>query len=244
MGGFEKLANTISSSSPRSGSPSELAGTAMQDGLGALERTGNIMKTNEKESALAKAKLERPQRLATLKPFVAKYAKDAWGKECEIEKVQFIEAINLPSHYQKAYDFVNDHKLAGIMIAVVPDDMWGKGDQPSESSAENGLILFKASYFGGNDDIGWMVHELSHCQRYQNEPIAYDRDLGTYAFDDLKSKNPYPNNKVEAFTFLQQFKYLREEGKTRENIREMLKADYDEEKDFPFFEKLLDQVFV
>lgn len=251
--GSEKLAKTVSSNPSRTESPLKLAEITVREGLGALKKTENIMKTpdrpslnpnSEKESARAKVNLERPQRLATLRPFIVQYAKEAWGKKCEIEKVQLIEAVNLPSQYQKGYEFINDNALAGVMIAIVPDDMWGKGDQPSESSAENGLILFKASYFSGNDDIGWMVHELSHCQRYQNQPDAYSKDSGIYAFDDLGSEYAYPNNKVEAFTFLQQFRYLREQGKTREDIKEMLKADYDEEKDFPFFDKLLDQAFV
>ncbi|MEK7113475.1 MAG: hypothetical protein AAB873_01470, partial [Patescibacteria group bacterium] len=78
-------------------------------------------------------------------------------------------------------------------------------------------------------------HELSHCQRYKNEPNTYQKDSG----------DTYPNNKVEAFAFLQQFKYLKEQGKTREEITEMLvgkNGDYGET-DMPFFNKLLDEVF-
>lgn len=148
---------------------------------------------------------------------------------------EFIKAANLPPQYQKGYDFINDPRLADITIGIVPDEEWEKGDQPSESHAEQGLILFKQSYYEGNDDIGWMVHELSHCQRYKNEPDVYKKDSG----------NTYPDNKVEAFAFLQQFKYLKEQGKTREEITEMLigeHGDYDET-DMPFLNRLLDEVF-
>lgn len=51
-----------------------------------------------------------------------------------------------------------------------------------------------------------MVHELSHCQRYTNEPDTYQKDSG----------ESYPDNKVEAFAFLQQFKYLKEQEKKPE----------------------------
>ena len=97
--------------------------------------------------------------------------------DCESPKEEavFIKVANLPPQYQKGYDFINDPRLADITIGIVPDEAWEKGDQPSESDAEKGLILFKKSYYEGNDDIGWMVHELSHCQRYKNEPNTYQK---------------------------------------------------------------------
>lgn len=158
--------------------------------------------------------------------------------DCESPKEEtvFIKAVNLPPQYQKGYDFINDPGLADVTIGIVPDEAWEKGDQPSESRAEQGIILFKKSYYEGNDDIGWMVHELSHCQRYKNEPDTYQKDSG----------NTYPDNKVEAFTFSQQFKYLKEQGKTREEITEMLVGENGDYKktDMLFFNKLLDQVFI
>ena len=198
---------------------------------------GIARQSDTKEADRIRVNLQRPPRISNLKKFLTEY----WGLKDgkEVERVQFTEAINLPPQHQKGYDFLNDRRLAGTMIAIVPDDMWVKGDQPSESSAENDLILFKESYFNGSDDIGWMVHELAHNLRFKDKEEAYEPDSRTQAFDDIKSEYPYPNNRVEAYTFLQQFRYLREKGVGREAIRKMLRQDY-EEADFRFFDRILD----
>ena len=199
-----------------------------------------MLNESEKEAARIRANLQRPARISNLKKFLVEY----WNLEDakQIERVQFIEAINLPSQHQKSFKFLNDDRLAGTMIAVVPDDMWIKGDQPSESDAENDLILFKESYYGGADNIAWMVHELAHCLRFKDTKDDYGRDSQTYAFENIKSEYAYPNNKVEAYTFLRQFKYLKEKGVTRNNIRKMLGEHYEAE-DFKFFDRILKQVF-
>ncbi|HJN05134.1 MAG TPA: hypothetical protein QF480_00830 [Bacteroidales bacterium] len=82
-----------------------------------------------KNAARVRASLQRPMRIKNLKQHLIEY----WGLEDvkEIERVQFVETCNLPPQHQKGYDFLNDNRLAGTMIAVVPDDMWIKGDQPS-----------------------------------------------------------------------------------------------------------------
>lgn len=63
-----------------------------------------------------------------------------------------------------------------------------------------------------------------------------------FAFEDLKSKYKYPNNQVEEFTFTRQFQYLKDNGKTRKKIIELLK-EYYPKKDFAFFNRLLDRVY-
>lgn len=247
-----------------------------------------------RESNRVLVNLDRPNRITKIKQHLTEYwgLKDATEIK-KLDRIQFIEACNLSGQHEKAYSFLNDERLAGIMIAVVPDDMWVKGAQPSESKAENNLILFKESYFKGADDVGWMAHELAHCQRFldssspqgktqqevysedsetpafpdiikykeipkkevegeiahltqaggQEERIAYLRHLlESSAGDTVKMAVYYPNNKVEAHTFTMQFRYLKERGVSRENIKTMLRQEYEEE-DFKFFDRLLDDVF-
>lgn len=182
---------------------------------------------------------ESPE-LSNLKTHLIKYL--GLKDPTQIERAEFIEAVDLPSKYQEGYDFLNDNRLANTMIAIVPDDMWIKGGQPSESHAENNLILFKESYYKGNDEIGWMVHELAHCLRFKEAEGKYNEDSQTCAFEDIKSQYIYPNNRVEAYAFLQQFRYLKGKGKTCDDIIKTLKGLYKEE-DFQFFNKLLDQAF-
>ena len=129
---------------------------------------------------------------------------------------------------------------------VVPDDIWKKS-QPSESAGEHQLISFKESYFKNiekPDEIAWMLHELAHCKRFLDSESAqvYQKDMGTFAFEDIGSKYSYPNNKVEQYTFSKQFDYLKNQGKIREEITRMLKKYYEKE-DFLFFDKLLDKIY-
>ncbi len=159
-----------------------------------------------------------------------------------LDRLGYIEAINLPPQHQKSFDFLNNERLAGTMIVVVPDDLWFKGEQPSESNAEGDVILFKQSYFESADNIAWMTHELAHCQKYKNAPEQYEQDSQTYAFQDIVGEYAYPNNIVERYTFTKQFEFLKQEGLSREEIFEMIKKEY-EESDLPFFERLLDEIF-
>jgi hypothetical protein len=90
-------------------------------------------------------------------------------KDGDVEKLELLKAKDLPKNYQKQLEALNDKRLDDINIAVVPDSLWVKGSQPSESDAANNLILIKQSYFETKenpDEIAWMVHELSHCKTF------------------------------------------------------------------------------
>ena len=125
----------------------------------------------------------RKKLISNFKKHLVKY----WGLKdaTQIEKATFVETQNLPARHKESYDFLNDDQLAKTMIGVVPDLMWVKGHQPSESSAEHDLILVKESYYNGADEIGWMVHELAHCLRFKEASDTYEKDSATFAFDDL-----------------------------------------------------------
>jgi len=168
-------------------------------------------------------------------------------KEGAVERVVLLKAKNLPEHYQAQREALHDERLDGVTIAVVPDDLWVKGSQPSESSAEEQLILIKQSYFEAQenpDEIAWLCHELAHCQNFldSESPEAYQGNMQKFAFEDLKTEYTYPNNPVEQFTFTKQFQFLKEQGKSREDVLTMLSKHYHEE-DFPFFNRLLDSVY-
>ena len=172
-------------------------------------------------------------------------------KYLELKKPDDINRIRLVSvsevivehpQYKKQFEFLNDKRLHDIKIGIVPKNLWVKGKQPSESHAERNLILFREDYFNDPDEIGWMTHELAHCLRYLDSKNTYASDSQTFAYDDIRSEYPYPNNKVEAFTFRKQFEYLKKQEITKEEVIVMLKEQYSDE-DFPFFEKVLNQVF-
>ncbi|PIR49244.1 hypothetical protein COU80_00655 [Candidatus Peregrinibacteria bacterium CG10_big_fil_rev_8_21_14_0_10_55_24] len=168
-------------------------------------------------------------------------------QEGAVERVALLKAKNLPDHYQTQRKALRDERLDKVIIAVIPDDLWVKGSQPSESSAENQLILIKQSYFEAQenpDEIAWLCHELAHCQNFLDaeSPEAYQGNMQKFAFEDLKTEYTYPNNPVEQFTFTKQFQYLKEHGKSREDVLTMLSKYYHEE-DFPFFNRLLDGVY-
>jgi len=168
-------------------------------------------------------------------------------KEGDAERVSLLKAKDLPGQYQTQRESLRDERLDGITIAVIPDDLWIKGSQPSESIAENQLILIKQSYFEAQenpDEIAWLCHELAHCQNFldSESPEAYQSNMQKFAFEDLKTEYTYPNNPVEQFAFTKQFQYLKEQGKSREEVLTMLGKYYHEE-DFPFFNKLLDSVY-
>ncbi len=165
----------------------------------------------------------------------------------DIERIELLKVENLPEHYRAQFEILHDERLNGVTIAVVPDELWVKGDQPSESSADKQLILIKKSYFETQenpDEIAWLCHELAHCQNFldSQSPEEYQDNMQKLAFEDLNTGFPYPNNLVEKFTFTRQFQYLKEQGKSRDEVLEMLSHDY-KEKDIPFFSRLLDAVY-
>ena len=168
-------------------------------------------------------------------------------KENDAEKIELLKAGDLEAGYKEQYKAMNDSRLENVNIAVVPDELWVKGSQPSESHAEKGLILMKQSYYETQekpDEIAWMTHELAHCKNFLDSESEeeYQKNMQTFAYEDIKSEYPYPNNQVEKNTFTQQFDYLRERGKTRQDILKML-GNYYEKEDFSFFDKILDEVY-
>lgn len=182
-----------------------------------------------------------------LKEYLGMSMKTKGLESADLQRIDVIKAKDLPDHYKKQYEALGDKRLENIAIAVIPDDMWVKGDQPTESQAEHSLILIKESYFKNPknpDEICWMIHELAHCKRFfdsgSNE--KYQQDMQTRAFEDIESEHTYPNNPVEGFAFGNQFEYLKSMGRSREDITKMLEKYYDK-KDFPFFNRLLDKTF-
>ena len=204
--------------------------------------TGELMEF--KRLILRKILLEQADTTKDLQQHLREYL---GLKEGAVERIGLLKAKNLPKNYQPQREALHDERLDSVDIAVVPDDLWVKGSQPSESSAENQLILIKQSYFEAKenpDEIAWMIHELAHCQNFLDSESAeaYQKSMQTFAFDDLKTEYSYPNNPVEQHTFTKQFQYLKEQGKSRENVLAMLSKHYDKE-DFPFFNRLLDSVY-
>ena len=168
-------------------------------------------------------------------------------KDADIERLILLKVKDLPKNYQKQREALNDKRLDDINIAIIPDDLWVKGSQPSESDAENNIISIKQSYFETKenpDEIAWMVHELTHCQTFLDSvtPEDYQKNMERFAFDDLKTEYSYPNNPVEQATFTKQFQFLKEEGKNREDIVKMI-SNYYHEEDLPFFNRILDGVY-
>lgn len=183
------------------------------------------------------------ERRMNAKKFLSEYFKDKDIDPAEAENISLINIENLPPQYKEQIDLLRDPRLSSTLVAVVPEKIWVKSKQPSESNAENDLVLFRADYLGSKDEIAWMFHELAHCLRFKDAPEQYQADSQTPAFDDVKSEYLYPNNKVEEYAFRRQFEFLKQKGLSREQIIEKLKADYQEPTDFKFFDKLLDQLY-
>ena len=142
----------------------------------------------------------------------------------QANEIKFLGVEKLAGNHKEQYDFLADKRLADVMIVVVPDSLWAKGSQPSESDAENNLILFKESAFNEEDTVAWMTHELGHCQKLK------DTDVEQYKKD---SEAGYPDNEVERHAFAKQFEFLKSKGITKEQILKMLGEWYhDEELEF------------
>lgn len=165
----------------------------------------------------------------------------------EKPKIEFLGINDLAENYQKQYEFLKDERLNKVTISVVPDELWVKGAQPSESQAEKGIISIKESYFKTlekPDEIAWLTHELAHCQNFLDSGSVenYQKNQQTFAFVDLKTEFAYPNNIVEQAAFTKQFEFLKSQGKSRTNIMDMIGQYYNQE-DFPFFDRLLDDIY-
>lgn len=216
----------------------EMRKTLDERGLGHVD----VRSTEELEARLLVEKAEEHGG-------VKRHLRDYLGlKEGDVERIEFLTVKDLPKNYQAQYEALDDERLGEVTIAVVPDDLWVKGSQPSESSAERQLVTIKQSYFEtreDNDEIAWLSHELTHCQKFldSESPDEYKDDMQKPAFGDLRSEYTYTNNLVEQAAFTRQFQFLKERGKSREDVLAML-GEYYKEYYFPFFNRLLDQVYV
>lgn len=119
-----------------------------------------------------------------------------------VERIALLKAKDLPQQYQAQCEFLNDKRLDGVTIAVVPDDLWIKGNQPSESSADMQLIKIRQSYFetqGNPDQIAWLCHELAHCQNFldSDSPESYQDKMNKFAFADVARYMNIPKKDME-----------------------------------------------
>ncbi|MCX6779280.1 MAG: hypothetical protein NTU97_03555 [Candidatus Magasanikbacteria bacterium] len=138
----------------------------------------------------------------------------------EVEQIEFLSAASLQGGHQDQLNFLNDPNLSEVIIGVVPDELWIKGSQPSESMVEKGLILIKKSYFDQSDDLAWMSHELGHYQAF----VATTTELYEQAV-----RSSYPDNEVERHAFSKQFAYLQKKGLKKDEILAALSGEYNEE---------------
>jgi hypothetical protein len=202
------------------------------------------------ESSGPDKKITPPASNQDLRQYLQGYLK---LKEGGADRIKLLKAGDLPEDYQAQRKTLDDQRLDSVTIAVVPDDLWIKGGQPSESDAENQIILIRQSYFEAQgkpeagekpDEIAWMIHELAHCENFLNSASAedYEKNRLEFAFPDLKTEYSYPNNPVEQYAFTEQFQFLKQQGKSREDIMKLL-SEYYHEEDFPFFDRLLDGIY-
>ncbi len=140
--------------------------------------------------------------------------------QAEINEIKILQISSLRGEFQEQIKFLADESLQDVMIVVVPDELWIKGIQPSESIAERNLVLFKESYFDGLDSLAWLIHELGHVQSF--------RQLKHEGYKKVIRSN-YPDNEVERRAFSQQFAYLRKKGLSEEEILSYLSRDYNEQ---------------
>ncbi len=188
--------------------------------------------------------LEKENKETTIKKFLQKNLN---LEKKEAERINLLPAFELPAKYQDQLKNF-DKKVQETDIAVIPDKIWHKENQPTESWAEKNLILVKESYLNDpeeKDEIGWVTHELAHCEIFKNSENEqeYEAKRRTLAFEDSEAEDTYPNNIIEEQAFSKQFRYLKEErGEDKESIKKMLKNYYEKE-DFNFFDKLLKKIF-
>lgn len=187
----------------------------------------------------------REDKIADIKRYLVRYLE--LRPDQDIDGVRFEAAADLPGEYGDQYRFLDDSRLAGVEVAVVPDGLWVKGIQPSESHAEKGLILIREGYYDRperhvRDQAAWLTHELAHVQRSLDRgPDDYRKDSDEPAFDDI-GLNGYPNNKVEEHAFTRQLEYLKTRGIGRDAAAALLREQYDPE-DFRFLDRILDRVY-
>jgi len=211
-------------------------------------KKSEAQKQDEANIAEIRASLGLEQALELEQNEIKQYLQEYLNlKKGAVEGIGLLKAKDLPKNYQTQRETFYDERLDRVTIAVVPDDLWVKGSQPSESNAERQLILIKQSYFNtqeNSDEIAWLCHELAHCQNFldSTSPEEYQDNMQRFAFEDIKTEYTYPNNLVEQFAFTKQFQYLKEQGKNRQDVLTIISKYYHKE-DFPFFNRLLDDVY-
>lgn len=188
---------------------------------------------------------ERTARIAELREHLTKYLE--LRPDQSAESLRFERAADLGGEYGEQYRFLGDERLADMEIVVVPDELWVKGSQPSESSASKGMILIREGYYRDpkkefQDETAWMTHELSHLQQSLDRGLeGYEQAQATAAFADI-GVDIYPNNQVEEYTFQRQFEYLKTKGVGRDQAAALLQNEYAPD-DFKFLNKILDKVY-
>jgi len=165
--------------------------------------------------------------------------------EEELASIQILEMKKLLDSYFHQLALFADARLESVRVAVIPDKLWQKGSQVSESSARNSLISINEKYFSNKenpDEFGWFTHELGHCQKYFDAPDKYEHQSEEPAFPEMQDKSTYPNNRVELHAFSKQFEYLKGKGKAREEVWQHLQQEYPQQ-DWEFLQKVLDRVY-
>ncbi|MFZ1627037.1 MAG: hypothetical protein WAT81_04510 [Candidatus Moraniibacteriota bacterium] len=164
--------------------------------------------------------------------------------------IKLLRGDELPTFFKRQFEFFQNQELATVVVAVVPDTLWNKS-QPTESDAENGVILVSQRYFAladGEDrkedevwqtELGWLSHEYGHCEKYLLDKEQYAKQAELQAYPDI-AVAVYPNNQNEVHAFRRQFAWLRSQGKTEEEILDVLKKEYAPEETV-FFKRVMEE---
>jgi hypothetical protein len=83
----------------------------------------------------------------------------------------------------------------------------------------------------------------SPSTKEKSQKDKYFEDMQTPAFVDIASEYTYPNNKVEEYAFSRQFESAKQAGISKEEILRLLHKNYQDEKDFLFFNRLLNNIY-
>ena len=116
-------------------------------------------------------------------------------------------------------------ELYGIPFLIVKDCDWAEVSggklQPTQSypNGKDSFAMSKESYFQKNE-FYWLEHEVGHCIYYFEHPEKN--------FEYL----PYPDNKVERFAFLYQFKQMKKNGLSMNEAFELIKKAYIQSEDW------------
>lgn len=167
--------------------------------------------------------------------------------DSQLGELDLLKVKEVGAEYHDQIKGFSDDRIKNIELVIVPDKMWHKGSQESESDPAKNLILFKKSYFENKDkpdEIAWLSHEFAHCQEFLNSinPQDYEDKMNIPAYFSINTEFTYPNNLIEREAFLRQFQFLKEKGKSRIEILDLISNYYSHE-DLTFFEKVLDEIY-